>query len=90
MDQGIAIIIVSVISTVGAVLVAMLQSARRENRRDHATVAGALVRLHNAAQRTRLSVERVEMKVDRHLFDHEKETADGTARRDSQRRDSAQ
>lgn len=85
MDQGLAVVVVSVISTVGAIIVALLQSARKENRRDHASVAAALVRLHNSTQRTRLSVERVEMKVDRHLLDHEREDADGTTRRDQGR-----
>lgn len=83
MNEGIALVVVAVISTVGAIVVALIQSMRRENRRDHASVAGALIRLHNASQKASLAIGRVELKLDRHLHDHEKGEQDGAAGRDS-------
>jgi len=82
-DNSIAIIIVAVISALGGVLVALIQAARGENRRDHASVAAALTRLHNAMQKANIAVGRVEVKLDRHLLDHEKGDADGATGRHS-------
>jgi hypothetical protein len=49
-------ITVAVITAVGGVLAALVQALRKENREDHATVAGALNRIEN--------------KVDTHIRDH--------------------
>jgi hypothetical protein len=83
MDQGIALVVVAVITAVGGIIVAVIQSSRRENRRDHASVAAALLKLHNASQKASLAIGRVEVKLDRHLLDHEKGEHDGIARRDT-------
>lgn len=51
-------IIVAVITTVGVVLAALIQSMRKENRDDHAIVADSLNRIEN--------------KIDNHITDHAK------------------
>lgn len=73
MDQGNAIIIVSVISTVGAILVAILQQFRTENRKDHASVVQALQHLNKNVDKNYVKLAKVDLKLDKHLFDHEKE-----------------
>lgn len=54
---------VAVISTVGAVLVAMIQTLRKENRRDHGHVS---TKLDDLAEGHR----RIETKIDTHINDH--------------------
>jgi hypothetical protein len=49
-------IVVAVISVIGGVLVALIQSGRKENKRDHAMVVDGIVR--------------IETKIDTHLLDH--------------------
>lgn len=49
-------IIVASIGVVGAVIVALVEKGRKENARDHATVAGVL--------------NRIEDKIDHHINDH--------------------
>ena len=51
-------VIVAVITTVGVVLAALIQSMRKENRDDHAIVANSLNRIEN--------------KIDNHITDHAK------------------
>ena len=49
-------IVVAVITVVGGVLVALIQSSRKDNKRDHAMVVDGIVR--------------IETKIDTHLLDH--------------------
>ena len=56
-------VIVALISGAFAIVVALIQSARRENRDDHATVAESLRQIHK-------DVHRVGEKVDRHIEWH--------------------
>lgn len=51
-------ITVAIISTIGVVLAALIQSMRKENNRDHAIVADSL--------------NRIETKIDEHITDHAK------------------
>ena len=51
-------ITVAIISVVGAVLVALIQTMRKENSADHAVVADG--------------IKRIETKIDTHLNDHAK------------------
>lgn len=81
MDQGLAAIVVATITTIGGIIVAMIHSARKENRRDHAVVATSLMRIRMGIEKTRTAIDSVEQKLDRHLADHERETEDGPARR---------
>jgi hypothetical protein len=55
-------IIVAVIAAVGAVLAALVQGMRKENRDDHAVVADSL--------------NRIETKLDNHIDDHLKGVLD--------------
>lgn len=56
-------VIVALITGAFAIVVALIQSARRENRDDHATVAQTLHMIHK-------DVHRVGEKVDRHIEWH--------------------
>lgn len=51
-------IIVAVIGTFGVVMSALIQTLRKENKRDHGRVMGA--------------VTRIESKIDEHIMDHAK------------------
>lgn len=51
-------VLVAVISTVGVVLAALIQTMRKENNADHAVVADSL--------------NRIETKIDEHITDHAK------------------
>jgi len=72
-------IFVAGIAAVGAIIVAIIQSFRRENRDDHAKVMDVLDRVSN-------TVDRVEGKVDSHLQWHIEETGNGRVLRRSQAR----
>lgn len=76
MDQGLAAIIVGTITTVGGIIVALLQMFRRENRKDHASVSAALLKIHFLTLQMRSDLGKVGAKLDRHLVDHEKENHD--------------
>lgn len=60
MTEGIA---VAMIGLVGVVLSALIQSVRKENRRDHGVVAA---KLDNLA----MGHGRIESKIDTHINDH--------------------
>lgn len=64
MDTGTAAVLAAIVTTVGAVIVALIQRGRRENKDDHALVMGAIRHVVNV-------VDRVDRKLDRHLDDHE-------------------
>ena len=56
-------IIVALVTGAFGIVVALIQSARRENRKDHANVADALHWIHR-------DIHRVGEKVDRHIEWH--------------------
>ncbi len=56
-------IIVAIISLVGAVIVALIQQSRKENKEDHNIVAGLLHQVHK-------DVVSVEVKLDDHIKEH--------------------
>lgn len=56
-------VIVALITGAFGIVVALIQSARRENRDDHAIVADTLKQIHR-------DVHRVGQKVDRHIAWH--------------------
>lgn len=56
-------IIVALITTMGTVLVALFNSLRKENRRDHGIVTSKLEQLHQ-------DVKDVDNKLDRHIDWH--------------------
>jgi len=63
-------IFVAGIAAVGAIIVAIIQQFRRENRDDHAKVMDVLDRVSH-------TIDRVEGKVDSHLQWHIEETGNG-------------
>ena len=70
-------IIVACITALGGLLVAVVTSARRENRRDHGETLSVLRLIHK-------TVSRVEDRVDGHLTWHTKGVDDGQSKeRDS-------
>lgn len=79
MDNGIAMVVVATITAVGGVVVAMVHSARKENRADHAVVADNLVRLTQIALRTEGKVDTVKEELQEHLDWHKGED-DGRTR----------
>lgn len=70
MDNGIAMVVVAVITAIGGVVVAMIHSARKENRADHAVVTDNLVRLTQIALRTEGKVDTVKDELHAHLDWH--------------------
>ena len=56
-------IIVAIISLVGAIIVALIQQSRKENKEDHNIVAGLLHQVHK-------DVVNVEVKLDDHIKEH--------------------
>lgn len=85
MDPVVGGIVVGVISAVGAIIVAVIHRFRTENRTDHDHVVSVLDGIKNAVERTAINVVRLDLKLDRHLLDHEKGDTDGrVGRRDTQ------
>lgn len=70
-------IIVALITGAFGVVVALIQSARRENRSDHAVVAKSLNQIHK-------DIQRVGEKVDRHIEWHAEGGAHGRSSRSDQ------
>lgn len=70
MDNGLAMVIVAVVTAVGGVIVAVIHSARKENRNDHALVSDSLVRLTDIALRTEDKVDTVAVELHDHLEGH--------------------
>lgn len=69
-------IIVTVIGVVGAVLVALIEKGRRENKSDHNVVSEKLdiigKNLGRSIDRVEATVARNESKLDEHIRDHAK------------------
>ena len=63
MDNGIAAVLGALITTIGAILVALIHKFRKENHEDHGRVRDALDRVST-------TMERVEGKVDSHINWH--------------------
>lgn len=80
MDNEMAMILVAVITTVGGILVALIQSLRKENRDDHAVVQWSLERLAVIAERTEDKVDTVREELEEHLTWHEEDFPDGVER----------
>jgi hypothetical protein len=72
-------IFVAGIAAIGAIIVAIIQQFRRENRDDHAKVMDVLDRVSH-------TIDRVEGKVDSHLQWHIEETGNGRVPRSTKAR----
>ena len=76
MDGGWAIVVAAVVSTVGGIIVTLLQRARKENARDHEVVQGILRMVHRSQQRTEDKVDKVAEKLADHIEEHHKDSQD--------------
>ena len=63
MDISVASIIVAVITTLGGILVALIQQFRKENRQDHAIVVESLRHIFK-------SINQVDEKLNGHIASH--------------------
>lgn len=71
-------VIVALITGAFGIVIALIQSARKENREDHAVVAESLKAVHK-------EIHRVGQKVDRHINWHAEGNTDGRiSRRDKE------
>jgi DNA anti-recombination protein RmuC len=70
MDGGWALILSAVVTTVGGVLVALIAQFRKENKQDHAVVAGMLSHIYKSVGRVETKVDKVEHKLNDHIKEH--------------------
>lgn len=70
MDGGWALILSAVVTAVGGVLVAFIAQFRKENKQDHAVVAGMLQHIYKSVGRVEVKVEKVENKLNDHIKEH--------------------
>lgn len=70
MDGGWALILSAVVTAVGGVLVAFIAQFRKENKQDHAVVAGMLQHIYKSVGRVEIKVEKVENKLNDHIKEH--------------------
>jgi len=69
-DGGWALILSAVVTTVGGVLVALIAQFRKENKQDHAVVAGMLSHIYKSVGRVETKVDKVENKLNDHIKEH--------------------
>ena len=67
-------VVVALITGAFGIVIALIQSSRRENKRDHGMVADALKQVHK-------EVHRVGQKVDRHIMWHAEGNSNGRVSR---------
>ena len=70
MDGGWALILSAVVTAVGGILVTLIAQFRKENKSDHAVVAGMLQHIYRSVSRVETKVDKVEKKLNDHLSDH--------------------
>ncbi|ANH49564.1 hypothetical protein uvFWCGRAMDCOMC493_027 [Freshwater phage uvFW-CGR-AMD-COM-C493] len=70
MDGGWALILSAVVTAVGGILVTLIAQFRKENKSDHAVVAGMLQHIYRSVGRVETKVDKVEKKLNDHLGDH--------------------
>lgn len=62
---------VALITTIGGIVIALVQKNRTENKEDHGQVMNKLIDLHKDVHQVDLKVDKVEHKLDSHLvLDH--------------------
>jgi len=76
MDQGLAAVIVGLLTAVGGIIVALIQRARKENRDDHAMVSQQIAHVFR-------SLTRVEDLMQGHIRWHKEEQREQTERADT-------
>jgi DNA anti-recombination protein RmuC len=70
MDGGWALILSAVVTAVGGILVTLIAQFRKENKSDHAVVAGMLQHIYRSVGRVETKVDKVEKKLNDHVGDH--------------------
>jgi hypothetical protein len=76
MDGGWALILSAVVTTVGGVIVTIISLFRKENKSDHAVVAGMLQHIYRSVSRVETKVDKVDTRLTQHLVSHQKEGLD--------------
>jgi len=66
-------IVVAIIGLVGAVIVALIQKSRKENKADHNVVAQLLEVVHHDVTKVEDKLDTVRVKLDNHISDHKTE-----------------
>lgn len=70
MDGGWALILSAVVTAVGGILVTIIAQFRKENKSDHAVVAGMLQHIYRSVGRVETKVDKVERKLNDHVENH--------------------
>ena len=70
MDGGWALILSAVVTAVGGILVTLIAQFRKENKSDHAVVAGMLQHIYRSVGRVETKVDKVEKKLDDHIHNN--------------------
>jgi hypothetical protein len=77
MSQAWAVVVASIVSASGAIMVAFVNKFRKENARDHEVVTGMLKIVHRAVQRTESKLDKVDERLTEHIVDHLHKAQDG-------------
>jgi pantothenate kinase type III len=72
MDGGWALILSAVVTAVGGIIVTLLAMFRKENREDHAVVAGMLQHVFSSVNRVEHNVDKVADGLESHLQEHKR------------------
>lgn len=70
MDGGWALVISALITAIGGIAVVVFTQMKKENKHDHAVVAGMLQHIYRVAARVETKVEKVDSKLNSHIKDH--------------------
>lgn len=81
-------VVAALVAAVGGVIVALIQSLRKENKADHDIVQGQLKHLYAVATRTETKVDRVKDDLTHHLVWHQEATHGEDSGRDRSRKQS--
>ena len=82
MDAGTAAVLVGVITTIGGIIVAVIQlrGMRQENKTDHAVVQHQLTNILNGLFRVDSKVDGVTDRLDKHIQEHSEGVSGGVAK----------
>ena len=72
MDGGWALILSAVVTAVGGIIVTVIALFRKENREDHAVVAGMLQHVFSSVGRVEVKVDKVVEDLEGHIKEHKK------------------
>ena len=72
MDGGWALVLSAVVTAVGGIMVTLLAMVRKENKDDHAVVAGMLQHVFKSVGRVEVKVDKVFQDLEGHIKEHKK------------------